>query len=280
MFSMRTIHPTAIVDRGAELAEDVQIGPFAVVGAGVTIGSGSVVKAHCVVEGPTVIGDNCQIGPAAYVGLDPQHLVFLQKPIEERRQTWLVIGNHVIIRENASAHRSTHPGGDHATRIGDHCMLMGASHVAHDCVLEDHVVMANAALLAGHVTVGARTFLGGSCGIHQFCRIGRLAVLAGNEQVGRDVPPFAGVFHGGLKGYNAVGCKRAGMPRDAIKAIRAAYQCIHTHRTTSAIVAAIEQGPQTPEVREIIDFINTATRRGVHPSVRFLNYLRQGESEE
>ena len=104
---MPTIHPTAIVDRGAELAADVQVGPFAVIGAGVTIGAGTIIKSHSVVDGPTVIGQNCQIGPAAYVGIDPQHLAFLQKPIEERRQAWLVIGDHAIIREGASVHRSS-----------------------------------------------------------------------------------------------------------------------------------------------------------------------------
>jgi UDP-N-acetylglucosamine acyltransferase len=272
---MPIIHPTAIVDRGVEVADDAQIGAYAIVGPGVIIGAGTIIHPHSVIQGPTVIGANCQIGPAAYLGQEAQHLEFLKRPLAERQQSWLVIGDHTLIRETATVHRSTKPGRENATRVGNHCMLMGGIHVAHDCVLSDNVIMANGSLLGGHCVVGPRAFLGGGSTLHQFVRVGRLAIAAGNEQVGHDVPPFAAMFYGGLKGYNAVGCRRAGMSDATIRAIRAAYQCYHTHRTMPRVLEAIATNcPDVSEVREIVEFFKS-TRRGIQPSVRFLNYLKQ-----
>lgn len=277
---MAIIHSTAIVDPAAELADDVQIEPYAIIGPHVSIGRGSIIKSHSVIEGPTVIGTDCQIGPGAYVGLDPQHLQFLKKPMEERRLCWLVIGNNVLIRESASVHRSTHAGKDHATRVGNNCMLMGGTHVAHDCILESDVILANAALLAGHCQVGQRAFLGGGCTIHQFVRIGRIAMISGNEPVSRDVPPFATMIYGGLKGYNAVGCRRAGLSREAISSIRAAYQCIHSHRTRNATVGAMRDlEPMTGEICEILDFFGKS-KRGIQPSVQHLDRTLEEESSD
>ncbi|HEX4795844.1 MAG TPA: acyl-ACP--UDP-N-acetylglucosamine O-acyltransferase [Humisphaera sp.] len=277
---MPSIHATAIVDRTAELAEGVTIDAYAIVGAGVSIGAGTTIGSHSVVQGPTAIGGNCTIGPAAYVGLEPQHLEFLRRPPEVRQQSWLVIGDGTIIRESASVHRASKAGRENATRVGNQCLLMGGSHIAHDCVVADHVTMANGALLAGHCNIGPRAFLGGSCALHQFGRIGRLAMIAGNESIGRDVPPFAAMFHGGLKGYNAVGCRRAGVSREAIKAIRKTYYCYHSNRTMNGVLAAItDAGIDGPEVREILEFFKS-TRRGIQPSVRFLNYLRSSDGED
>lgn len=277
---MPTIHSTAIVVPAAELADDVQVGPYAIISAGVTIGAGTVIDSHSVIHGPTVIGAGCKIGPGAYLGMEAQHLEFLKRPQEVRQQSWLVVGDNVIVRETANIHRSTKPGRENATRVGNHCMIMGGSHIAHDCVLADYVIMANGALMGGHCTVGERAFLGGGSTLHQFDRVGRLAIIAGNEQVGHDVPPFAAMFYGGLKGYNAVGCRRAGLSRESIHALRAAYRCIHTHRTMPSVLAAIaDEGLDTIEVRELVEFIKT-TRRGIQPSVRFLTYLRSSASEE
>jgi UDP-N-acetylglucosamine acyltransferase len=275
---MATIHPTAIVDRRAELADDVQIEAYAIIGAGVTLGSGTVVHPHSVIQGPTVVGARCQIGPAAYVGLDPQHLTFLSQP--DRPPTWLEVGEQTIIREGASIHRSTKAGRENATRIGSHCLLMGASHVAHDCVVGDHVILANGALLGGQCRIGERAFLGGGCAIHQFCRVGRVAIIGGLQGCSRDVPPYAAMWYGGLKGYNAVGCRRSRMPREAIYAVRAAFQCLHTHRTATDAVAAIRAlGPATPEVQEILDFMATS-KRGMVPSVRFAGRGDAGNAGE
>jgi UDP-N-acetylglucosamine acyltransferase len=264
---MTSIHPTAIVDRRAQLADDVKVGPYVVIDGAVRIGTGCVIEAHSVLRGPAQIGARCRIGPAAYVGLDPQHLKF--KPDET--ESWLIVGDDCVIREGASLHRSTHEGIEHATRIGKRCFLMANSHVGHDAQVGDDVVMANAVLLGGHVEVGDRVFFGGGSGVHQFCRIGRLAVLAGNEPTTRDIPPFAAARYGGIKGYNAVGCRRAGISRASIRAIREAYFCLHNHRTIPAAVEAIRDtvGADVPEVREILDFI-ASSKRGVQPSVRFL----------
>ncbi|HET6251864.1 MAG TPA: acyl-ACP--UDP-N-acetylglucosamine O-acyltransferase [Tepidisphaeraceae bacterium] len=265
---MSNIHPTAIVDPRAQLAGDVRVEAYAVIGAGVIIGPGSVVFSHSILQGPTRIGANCQIGPAAYVGLDPQHLHFLSQT--DRPPTWLVVGDRTIIRETATLHRSTKAGEENATRVGHDCLVMASAHVAHDCRIGNHVTLANAVMMGGHCQVGDRVFLGGGCGVHQFTRIGRLAIISGNEAVSRDVPPFAATRYGGLKGYNAIGCRRSGLSHDALKSIRQAYYCIHTNRTTRRIVKAIEETvPQTAEVRELVDFMSHS-KRGMQPSIRFI----------
>jgi len=264
---MTSIHPTAIVDRRVELGEDVKIGPYAILEGRVRVGAGCIIEAHSVVRGPSRIGARCRIGPAAYVGLDPQHLKFNPNETE----SWLIVGDECVIREGVSVHRGSHDGIEHATRIGNRCFLMANSHAAHDAQIGDDVVMANAVLLGGHVTVGDRAFLGGGAGVHQFCRIGRLAVVAGNEPVARDIPPFAAARYGGIKGYNAVGCRRAGISTTNIHAIREAFYCLHTYRTIPAAVEAIrDRGlAKVPEVRELLEFIATS-KRGIQPSVRFL----------
>jgi UDP-N-acetylglucosamine acyltransferase len=272
---MPTIHPTAIIDRRAELADDVRVEPYAIIGPGVTIGVGTVIESHTVIHGLTAIGAQCKIGPAAHVGLDPQHLGFLAKP--DRPQTWLEIGDRTIVREAASLHRSTSAGRERATKIGNDCMIMGGAHIGHDCRLGNNVILANGVLLGGHCEIADRAFLGGGCTLHQFTRVGRLVIISGNEAVSRDIPPFAAARYGGLKGYNAIGCKRAGLTREAIHSIRSAYYCFHTHRTTRGIVAELRKvSPMTPEVEEMIEFMS-GSKRGIHPSVKFINYLNMAE---
>lgn len=254
------IHPTAIVDARAELADGVEIGAFCIIKGKVALGANTVVQEHSHVHGATIVGAGCRIGPAAYVGLEPQHLRFTP---DANNPTYLVIGDDVVIREGASVHRATHPGVDHATRLGNRVFLMGGAHVAHDCIVEDDVILANGALLGGHIHVGSRAFLGGGCALHQFSRIGRLAVIGGNEPIAKDVPPFGAVWERRLKGYNAVGCRRAGLSRSAISSIRSAYQLLHANRSTNAAVAAIaREVEQTPEVAEILAFI-AASKRGI-----------------
>ena len=278
---MAHIHPTAIVDPKAELADDVAIGAFSIVKGNVQIGPGTVVHEHTHIHGRTMIGKGCQIGPAAYIGLAPQHLKHTGEG------TSLVIGDQVIIREMASIHRSITPGLEHATRVGDRCFIMASAHVAHDCQVGNDVVMANAVLLGGHVTIGEKAFLGGGCAIHQFCRVGRLAVIAGNEALSQETPPFAAVRERGLRGYNAIGCRRAGLGPQAIAGIRAVYRRLMVHRQMSdALIAIRAQVPQVPEVVEIIDFIETS-RRGIVPHLTplkargaFILPTEEGEGEE
>jgi UDP-N-acetylglucosamine acyltransferase len=272
---MPSIHPTAIVDSKAELADDVVIGPYCLIDGPITIGAGTVILGHTHLGGPTIIGKECTIGPAAYVGLPPQHLAY------KGQATHLIIGDNVTIRETATVHRAYHEGIENATRIGSRCFLMGGVHVAHDCILGDEVILANGVLLGGHVHVGNRGFLGGGSVVHQFARIGRLAMVQGNGAMARDVPPFAAVRYDFLKGYNAIGCRRAGMPAASIAAIRAAFHCIHSHRTVPAALAAISRSvPDVPEVRELLDFYRTS-RRGVTGSLRFAGAgFGGGESDE
>lgn len=258
-----SIHPTAIVDQRARLGQCVKIGPYVVIEGRVSIGDGTIIKSHSVLCGCTEIGRNCQIGPAAYVGLDPQHLRFRA---DAQPPTFLIIGDNVTIREGSRIHRATHAGQEHATRIGDNCFIMGAVHVAHDCVLESDVIMADAALLGGHCQVGSGAFLGGGCTIHQFVRIGRLAIIAGNEAVSFEIPPFAAFRYGCLRGYNAIGCKRSGMDRATVTAVRKCYNALRQNRTIPAALAYIRANvEQLPEVREFLDFI-AAAHRGIPPS--------------
>jgi UDP-N-acetylglucosamine acyltransferase len=262
---MPRIHPTAIVDPQAQLADDVEIAAYVVIQGDVSLGAGTIVHSHSVIHGHTVIGNNCKIGPAAYVGMDPHHLGY------GGERTSLYIADGAIIRETAQVHRAFRSGSEHATRIGTKCFLMAGAHVGHDAKIGDDVILANGCMLGGYASIGDRAFLGGGCAIHQFTRIGRLAIVGGNEAVTRDVMPFGAVWHGGLKGYNAVGCKRAGINRDHIRAIRAAYQCFHTNRTTSAAVEAIEQTVSlVDEVREMLAFA-AVSKRGLLPSLRFLS---------
>ncbi len=256
---MPTIHPTAIIDPLATLADDVVVGPYVIIEGAVTIGVGTVIQSHSFLKGPTRIGARCKVGPAAYIGTAPQHLKI------EGKDAWLVVGDDCLIREGASLHRGTKPGEENATRVGDRCFLMANTHVAHDCVVSADVILANGVLLGGHVTVGPRAFLGGNCAIHQFGRVGRLAVIGGLEAVTRDVPPFAAFRYASLKGYNAIGCKRSGMSRESIHGVRRAYAAMGKHRTMPAAVAAMRDYESIAEVKEIIDFIATS-KRGITPS--------------
>jgi len=257
---MATIHPTALVDPAAQLGEGVVVGAYSIIKGPVRIGPGTVIHEHSNVQGPSVIGRECQIGPAAYVGLPPQHMK------ADPNVGKLIVGDFVTIRETATVHRSITPGDDHATRLGNHCYIMGSVHIAHDCVLGDYAIAANGVLLGGHIQIGERAFLGGGCALHQFVRVGRLAIIAGNETSTHDIPPFAALRYGALKAYNAIGCKRAGMDRKTIQAIRAAYLCLHTHRLVPAAVEAMRQmKSDVPEVHELIDFI-TSSQRGIVPS--------------
>ena len=259
---MSRIHPTAVIHPRAELADDAVIGPFCVIGDRVTVGGGTIVESHTVICGPTRIGARCRIGPMAALGGDGQ----FRGAVPE--SSWLIVGDETIVREGVSLHRSIKEG--EATRIGNRCYIMATAHVGHDCQVGDDVTLANAVLLAGHVSVGDRAFIGGLSGIHQFCRIGRLAIVGGFEVARKDVPPFAAYVHGGLKAYNAIGCRRAGMDAKAIRAVRAAYQQIHSHRSARGAADAIEASDSSgvAEVREIVDFLRSG-KRGITASCRF-----------
>jgi len=256
------IHPTATVSGEVRLEDGATIGPYCVVEGSVKIGVGSSLLAHSVILGTTFIGSGCRLGPHAAIGTDPQHHGY------DGCETYLVIEDNVTVREFATIHRATKSGLENATRVGRGTMLMVGSHVAHDCRLGEHVTLANAVHLGGHVTVGDRAFIGGGTVIHQHVRIGRLAIVAGGEALAKDVLPYGAVFHGRHKGYNAVGCRRAGLDLRTIHKLRATFRKIHSH--SSALQAARELrdvglSNSIPNVQELIEFIETS-RRGIQPS--------------
>lgn len=195
-----SIHPTALVEPGAELGSDCEIQAYA------------VITKHC------VLGDRVVVHPFAVLGGDPQYLKF-----DRATPTRVKVGMGTVIREHVTINRSIHA--EQATVVGENCFLMAASHVAHDCLIGNNVVLANNAMLAGHVSVGAHTFVGGGVGIHQFCRIGESVMVAGLARITKDVVHFVMVAERDeVIGFNLVGIKRRGLGRDAIAELKGAFQ--------------------------------------------------------
>ncbi|ANC91239.1 acyl-ACP--UDP-N-acetylglucosamine O-acyltransferase [Azospirillum humicireducens] len=216
-----TIHPSAIVDPAAKLGEGVAIGPFCVVGPDVTLGDGVRLVSHVAVDGRTSIGSGTVIYPFASIGHRPQDLKFHGEPSE------LIIGARNQIREHVTMNPGTE-GGGMITRVGDDGLFMMGSHVAHDCIVGDHVIMANNATLGGHVTLGDYVIIGGLSAVRQFVRIGSHAMIGGMSGVENDVIPFGLVMgdRARLAGLNLVGLERRGFKKDDIHALRAAYRML------------------------------------------------------
>jgi UDP-N-acetylglucosamine acyltransferase len=215
------IHPLAIVSPDARIGNQVSIGPFAVIEADVVIQEGCRIAAHAVIKDGTTLGPHNEVCEAAILGGHPQHLM---KTADLGR---LVIGAHNTIREHATLHRAMKP--DAATKIGDHNFIMAAAHVAHDCTVGSHVIIANSVLLAGHVTVEDRAFVSGGVGIHQFCRIGTLAMVGGLARVVQDVPPYTLIdgASGCVVGLNLVGLRRNGFTTEQVAVLKRAYRVIY-----------------------------------------------------
>jgi len=217
------IHPTAIVDPGAELDGSVNVGPYVIIEKGVKIGRGTEIKPHSVLTGPTTIGSGNVIGPFATVGAPPQDLKY------KGENTELVIGDNNQIREYVSIHRGTVTGNG-ITTLGSRNLLMGYVHIAHDCIVGNSAVLANAATLAGHVQVEDYAIIGGLVAIHQFSRIGAFCYIGGLSGISKDVPPFI-IVSGTRKemrisGINKVGLRRRGMDSDTLKKLDRAYKII------------------------------------------------------
>lgn len=251
------IHPTAIIDPTAIVADDVEIGAYSVIGAGVEIGKSTRIAPHVVIKGPTVIGEENEIYQFASLGDAPQDKKYADEP------TRLEIGNRNVIREFATLNRGTEHGGG-VTRIGDDNLLMAYTHVAHDCRLGDDIIMANAASLGGHVVLEDQVILGGFAIIHQFCRIGAHAFCGMGSAIAKDVPPYVMVSGNPAKphGINAVGLKRRGFTTDAIQKIRNAYKTLYRAglRLDEAIVALQELAVDSPEVEVMSDFLDRSDR--------------------
>ena len=251
------IHPTAIVSPQAQLGADVVVGPYCRIGERVTLGDRCKLDSHVVIEGPTTIGTDNRFYPFCVIGVPPQDLKF------QDEETFLTIGSHNTFREYANVHRGTKGGGGH-TRIGDHCFLMVAAHVAHDCVIGDHVLMANAATLAGHVVIDDHASIGAYSGVHQFCRVGTHGYVGGYSVVTRDVLPYSKTVserNTQALGVNTIGLERKGFTADQIRNISAAFRLLlRSKLNTTQALDAIRKDGVTPEVKVLLDFIESSER--------------------
>jgi UDP-N-acetylglucosamine acyltransferase len=255
------IDERAVVHPQAQLAEDVRVGPFCVIGPEVSIGAGTVIGPHVTIEGRVTMGRDNRLYPFCTVGFPPQDLKYAGQPTE------VIIGDRNTVREHCQVHRGTEGGGG-VTRIGNDCYLMVASHIAHDCVLGDHVLFANAGTLAGHVSVGDRATIGAYSGVHQFCRIGEHAFIGGYSVITRDALPYClTVGNRALcYGVNTIGLKRAGFSRDVIGALdRATRALFRPGQTREEALVQIEQNlADVEEVRRVVEFVR-GSQRGVIP---------------
>ncbi len=251
------IHPTAIVDPGAQLSEGVQVGPYTIIRSDVTIGKNTIIGPHVVIDSHTDIGANCRIFQFSSIGAPPQDLKY------RGEETRVIIGDNNIIREFVTINRST-TADIGMTKIGNNNLLMAYCHVAHNCRLGDYVVMANAANLAGHIDVEDFAIIGGLTGIHQFTRIGTHAFIGGASAVAQDVPPYVTVSGNRAKPYglNLVGLRRRGFSEETLKALKEAYRIIF--RSSLVLKKAVEriraEVPDLPEVRRFVEFIERSER--------------------
>jgi UDP-N-acetylglucosamine acyltransferase len=250
------IHPGAFVDERAELGAAVTVGPGAVIGPDVRVGDGTTIGSHALLAGRTTIGRECRIHHGAVLGSPPQDLKYRDE------KTFLVIGDHTEIREYVTANVATEEGA--TTRIGDRCLLMAYAHVAHNCEIGNHVVVANAVQFAGYVTVGDWAIVGGGTLVHQFVRIGRHAMAGGGSRVSQDVAPFVKVAGSPprLAGLNRIGLERRRFPNAAIDALDRAYRILFRegHTVVEAVRRMREACPGAPEVEHLARFAETSVR--------------------
>ncbi len=258
ILQMADVHKTAIVSPSAKIGKDVKIGPYTKIGDNVEIGEGTFVGPHVVIEGWTRIGKNNEIYHGATIGEDPQDLKY------KGEKTHLFIGDNNIIRENVTIHRGTEEGGGE-TRIGSNNFIMAYCHVAHDCQLGNNIVMSNAANLAGHVTVEDNAVIAGLTGVHQFVRIGKVAMVGAHSKVVKDVPPYILVdgHPARVNGINVIGLRRNGVKPVLRKEIKRAYKILY--RSNLKFSDAVEKMDQELDASEEIEHF-----------LRFLRNVQRG----
>lgn len=256
---MSNIHQTAVIDPKAELDSGVEVGPFCVVGPEVKLAKGVKLHSHVVVDGVTTIGEGTEIFPFASIGTIPQDLKFHGERVE------LIIGKNNKIREHATMNPGTEGGGS-ITRVGDNGLFMIGTHVAHDCIIGNNVILANNATLAGHVELGDFAIVGGLSAVHQFVRIGEHAMIGGMSGVECDVIPYGSVTgeRANLSGLNLIGLKRRGFEKSEIHAIRNAYKTLFTAEGTlqERVEGVDESLREVSAVKDIVDFLQADTLRG------------------
>lgn len=261
---MAVLHPTALVDPEARLADDVEVGPYSIVGAGVELGDGVRVGPHCLVEGRTRVGAGCTFTSHAAIGTAPQDLKYGGEP------TRLEIGARNQFREFTTVNRGTADGGG-LTRIGDGNLFMTGAHVAHDCTIGDGTIFANNATLAGHVEVGDGSTVGAFSAVHQFCRVGRQAFIGGYTVCTQDVLPYMRTVggRGGVTCYgpNRIGLERKGFPAEVVKALGTAWRSLRKGRAQGdeTIAAIRDEWGGVAEVAELLEFVESSrAARGYH----------------
>ena len=255
---MTSIHPSAVIHENAIIGDGCTIGPYCVIGEHVKLGENITLHSHVCIDGHTEIGEGTEIFPFASIGHVPQDLKF------HGEKTELFIGKNCTIREHVTMNPGTEGGGS-VTRVGDNCLFMMASHVAHDCQVGNNVILANNATLAGHVEVGDFVVIGGLAAIHQFVRIGSYAMIGGMSGVEKDVIPFGSVMgeRANLAGLNLIGLKRRDIPRESIHALRNAYKALFGDEdgTLNDRIEKVAQEFSSDEVTALLDFIRSDSSR-------------------
>lgn len=258
------IHPTAVIHPGTKLAPDVEIGPYSIIGEHVSLGSGCVVGAHCVLEGHTTIGKNNRIHTGAAIGGAPQDLKY------QGQETSLEIGDNNNFREYVTVNIGTVEGGG-TTRIGNNVHIMAYSHIAHDCIIHDGVIIANGGTLGGHVEIGEKAIVGGLVALHQSVRVGKLSIIGGCSKAVQDVIPFAMIdgHPARVYGLNLLGLKRAGIPPEVQRHLKRALQLLfRSGLSREAALERIEREcGQSSEVLHLMDFVRSS-ERGICTRVR------------
>lgn len=254
------IHPTAIVDKNAKVGNGTEIGAYSIIGANVKLGNNVKIHSHVVVEGDTEIGDNTQIFPFASIGHIPQDLKY------HGENSRLIIGKNNMIREHVTMNPGTE-GGGLITKVGNNCLFMMSSHVAHDCHVGDNVILANNATLAGHVVVGDFAIIGGLSAVHQFVRIGHHAMIGGMSGIESDVIPYGQAMgeRASLSGLNLVGLKRRGFEKADINTLRSAYRLIFSPEGTLSerVDDAANRFNENQAVADVIKFIKGDSSRSL-----------------
>lgn len=253
---MTDIHPTAIVDTGAELDKNVKIGPYSIIGAHVKIGQGTKIMGHVYLDGWTTIGSGCTIFPFASIGTQTQDLKY------KGAVTFVEIGEHTTLREYVTVNSGTNEGD--VTRVGARCHIMAYSHVAHQCIVGNEVIISNAGTLAGHVIVEDNAIIGGLCGIHQFVRIGRMCIIGGCSKATQDIPPFMMADGNPLiiHGLNIVGLQRHNVPDETRRILKEAHRIIYRQNLTvhEALETIKKELPSCPELEHLTSFIASSER--------------------
>lgn len=251
-----TIHPTAVIESGCKLGDNVTVGAFSYIEPEVLIGDGCVIGSHVTILRHTTLGAGCRVHAGAVLGDLPQDLAF------QGEETYVRIGRNCVIRENVTIHRATRAG--HVTEVGDDCLLMAQSHLAHNVKLGNKVIVANGALLAGYVEVGDRAFISGNCLVHQFTRIGKLAMMSGASAVQKDVLPFCitrSVSPNTIMGLNVVGLRRAGYSLNDRRILKQALMVIYNSGLNiSQATDKLEREFDSQLVTELCEFIRSSNR--------------------